>query len=140
MSEKKRLPVDVDFLSDLLHSGDAMFVWYLDSQTGDFLDEECCEIPEDPEAAGLIYIEPLPSWRGYNDMEDFIATVEDDALAARLSRAITGKGAFRRFKDVLYDYPEEQARWYKFRDARERERALEWLEDAGIEPVEPGDG
>ena len=136
MADTKRLPVDVGFLSTLLHSIDAGIAWYLDSATGDFLSEELDEIPEDPEEAGLIYIEPVESWRAYEDMKDFIDTVESDELAVRLSRAITGRGAFRYFKDVLYDYPEEQARWYKFRDARERERTLEWLADEDIEAVE----
>jgi len=49
-----------------------------------------------------------------------------------LEVAIRGKGAFRRFKDVLEGYPEEMERWFSFKDDRLRERALEWLDDIGI--------
>ena len=51
-------------------------------------------------------------------MEDFIATVEGERLAELLEVAIKGKGAFRRFKDVLLNYPEERVRWFEFKDDR----------------------
>jgi hypothetical protein len=47
---------------------------------------------------------PIPdqeSREGYRDMEEFIATVRDPRLAELLEVAIAGRGAFRRFKDVL---------------------------------------
>lgn len=50
--------------------------------------------------------------------------------------AINGKGAFRRFKDVLLRYPEERERWFRFKDERMQERALEWLDCIGISPIE----
>jgi hypothetical protein len=46
--------------------------------------------------------------------------------------AINGKGAFRRFKDVLLDYPEERERWFQFKGAKEQKRALEWLDDIEV--------
>jgi len=78
---------------------------------------------------------PKPeSGEGYRDMEAFIATVRDRRLQERLWRAISGRGAFRYFKDVLAEHPRERERWFAFSDARERERVLEWLESEGIEP------
>ncbi len=68
-------------------------------------------------------------------MEGFIETVANKRLAERLARAIQGRGPFGRFKDVLLDYPVERERWFAFRDARQRERVLEWLECEGVEPV-----
>jgi hypothetical protein len=58
--------------------------------------------------------------------------VKDEHLAELLEVAINGKGAFRRFKDVLLRYPEKRERWFKFKDERMEERALEWLEDIGV--------
>jgi hypothetical protein len=72
---------------------------------------------------------------GYRDMEDFIPTVPDHRLQDRLWRAIRGRGAFRRFKDVLANYPREQETWFTFRDARLRQRVLDWLAEEGIEPT-----
>jgi len=43
--------------------------------------------------------EPDDPYQGYNDMDHFIATLDDDDLQDRLWRAIRGRGAFRRFKD-----------------------------------------
>ena len=41
--------------------------------------------------------------------------VEDPDLQGKLSQAIDGKGAFRRFKDVLMAYALERERWFAFR-------------------------
>jgi hypothetical protein len=76
---------------------------------------------------------------GYEDMQAFIASVESPDLQEWLYEAIRGRGAFRRFKDVLGRYPHEQQRWYVFKDARLRERVLEWLVSEGIEPVDRAD-
>ena len=84
---------------------------------------------------------PLPgadSRAGYEDMEAFIETVASLRLQERLWGAIRGRGAFRRFKDVLAGQPAERERWFAFRDGRVRQRALAWLAEEGIEPVEEG--
>lgn len=69
---------------------------------------------------GTRFIEvPEPDPReGYEDMEAFIGTVPSEVVRERLSDAIRGRGAFRRFKDVLVEYPSEQVRWFVFKDAR----------------------
>ncbi|UCC61622.1 MAG: hypothetical protein JSV36_12535 [Anaerolineae bacterium] len=79
------------------------------------------------------------SSEGYRDMEAFISVVKDERLQDRLWRAIRGRGAFRRFKDVLSSDLRERERWFRFKDERLQERVLAWLESEGIEPiVEPG--
>lgn len=70
---------------------------------------------------------------GYSDMADFAETVTDEHLQELLAVALHGKGAFRRFKDVLYDHPDEQKRFFEFSDQRLKERMVEWLKDEGIE-------
>ena len=52
-------------------------------------------------------------------------------LAARLERALSGRGVFRRFKDVLAESPTELQQWYAFSDERERGRARAWLATEG---------
>jgi hypothetical protein len=83
----------------------------------------------------FIRVPQADSREGYEDMETFIETVTNERLAERLARAIRGRGAFRYFKDVLLDFPKERERWFAFRDARQRERVLEWLESEGFEPI-----
>lgn len=76
----------------------------------------------------------------YRDMEVFIAEdVTNPHLAEVLAVAIRGRGAFRRFKDVLGDHPEERDRWFAFSHRRSRQRLLDWLEAEGIEAVSPPD-
>ena len=79
--------------------------------------------------------------QGYGDMEDFILTISDKRLQDRLWQAIQGRGAFRRFKDVLAGYRAEQERWYDFKAGRMEKRVLDWLASEGIEPlpVEPAE-
>jgi hypothetical protein len=67
-------------------------------------------------------------------MEDFIRTVDDAAIRARLSRAIEGRGAFRRFKDVCAEH-ELLEKWHAYEHERQLEEARGWLESIGIEPV-----
>jgi hypothetical protein len=81
---------------------------------------------------------PIPdqdSREGYRDMEEFIATVRDPRLAELLEVAIAGRGAFRRFKDVLAGSPAERECWFAWRDSRQRERILDWLAAEGIAPA-----
>jgi len=70
-------------------------------------------------------------------MVQFAATVTDPGLADRLDIALDGRGAFRRFKDVLGRYPEELGRWLAFSDDRRRGRARSWLAGAGFRPAVP---
>jgi hypothetical protein len=91
---------------------------------------------------GTRYIE-VPSEYGqigYDDMDAFIDTVEDEGLRDRLDRAIQGQGAFRRFKDILAVNFHERHRWFRFKDARVEERLRAWLTSHDIELIEePGE-
>src|SRR5688500_9264633 len=65
--------------------------------------------PEDEEKRQLVrksegrfvHLDPASSREQYRWMERFVQSVADEALKDRLILAIDGKGAFRRFKDVL---------------------------------------
>jgi hypothetical protein len=81
---------------------------------------------------------PIPGQdgrEGYRDMEEFIATVRNRRLVELLEVAIAGRGAFRRFKDVLAGSPAERERWFAWSDGRQRERILDWLTAEGIAPA-----
>ncbi len=136
--------IDLDELCYALDDSSYEHSYYLDLETdellfvSDYIDTEEAEklkrkIDDDPDR-----YEPLPkadSYEGYQDIEDFIATVEDEHLAQLLEVAINGKGAFRRYKDVLAGYPAEGERWFRFKGDRLKQRALEWLENIGIESI-----
>lgn len=76
------------------------------------------------------------SHEGYRDMEAFIVTVHNPHLQEQLERAISGRGAFRYFKDVLLDYPAERERWFQLKQERLHQRIFDWLESQGITPLQ----
>jgi hypothetical protein len=95
---------------------------YLDLETGQVLtivdsrpedDDKRLSIRRDPNQ--FVHLDPASSREQYRWMERFVASVEDPALKERLILAIDGKGAFRRFKDVLLSYPVERDRWFQYR-------------------------
>lgn len=92
---------------------------------------------DDPER--LIWIAPGFSSEGYADMEDFIALVADPRARDLLGRAIAGRGAFRRFKDTLYEFDDLREAWFAFRDARGDRRALVWLRDRRLVDADAAD-
>ncbi len=68
-------------------------------------------------------------------MVEFAKKVEDELLREKLSIALDGKGAFKRFKNVMADYPDCREKWFKFRDERINKKVIEWLNSIGIEPI-----
>ncbi len=87
-------------------------------------------------AGRYIAIEPDEPYQDYNDMDRFIATLDDEKLQERLWDAIRGRGAFGRFRDLVARYPSVEERWYAYKDARAKARLLRWLEDHDIESIE----
>jgi len=86
--------------------------------------------------AAYLRIDPVSSREQYRWMERFIATIEEPKFRDKLVRAIDGKGAFRRFKDVLMSYPVDRERWFAFRSERLRANMQAWLTAHGIEAEE----
>ena len=89
------------------------------------------------EAAEVIYSEDyvaLPSkfdLNDYNIMRDFCYSIEDDDAKDQFLYAISGSGAFRRFRDLLHR-SDLQDTWYRFRGKALEEIAIEWLEEIGV--------
>ena len=83
----------------------------------------------------FIAIPEADSRAGYEDMVAFIDTVSNQHLQELLEVAIQGRGAFRRFKDVLAKHPQERERWFRFHDQRVQQRVLDWLDEEGITPI-----
>ncbi|HEY6778846.1 MAG TPA: UPF0158 family protein [Thermoleophilaceae bacterium] len=121
--------VDLADLALALEDHSEEHSWWLDADTGEvephFTGEpETAHFPES-DGRRLILVEPLPTAIGYGDMEDFVAFVREPRTRDLLERAIAGRGALRRFKDTLLDYPELREAWFAFHDARGERRAIE---------------
>lgn len=139
------VPVDLDELSSMLEGDPSLGDGRLDLETGEtwptgaedvWREEDGAD--EDNDEDRWLWVESMGSKDGYGDMEVFIATVSDHRRREMLEVAITGRGAFRRFKDVLARWPGELDRWYLFSEERCRGRARAWLADEGYRPAARG--
>ena len=139
----RSLPVDLDELASALEGDPASGGGRIDLRTGevrpelalDDLEEADDDEDGDGEDERWLWIESRGSRPGYRDMEAFIADLDEPDQADRLAIAITGRGAFRRFKDVIARWPDLAERWIAFAEDRARGRARAWLADAGYTPA-----
>jgi hypothetical protein len=136
--------LDVDEIATALSDQtDYEHRWLIDPRTGEvsFWTSDTGvdgDHPVDLDELDLTPIDPLPSAVWYADMADFADGVSDDDAGRRLGRAIRGRGAFRRFKDELFEqYPDLVPAWQAFRDARAKRRAVEWLLEQELIHDEP---
>jgi hypothetical protein len=134
------LPINLDELSSMLEGDPLHGGGRIDLETGemwpsgteDVLREEHGDVDLDEDR--WLWVESLGSRDGYRDMEDFIGTVSDPRSREMLDVAIAGRGAFRRFKDVLARWNGEPDRWHLFSEGRSRGRARAWLAGVGYRP------
>ena len=134
------VPVDWEALEDAFENNAPEVHSYLHLDTGEVLrvvdgiadPEMHARIASDP---NYMRVDPVSSREQYRWMERFIPMVEDPELRERLTRAIDGKGAFRRFKDVLMSYGPERERWFAFRSERLRVFMEAWLGAHTLHPV-----
>ncbi len=132
------LAVDLEALAMVLEGDPISGGGRIDLQTGEvvheFMFEDLVEIDEEPDDEDpdrWLEVSREGSRGGYGDMVAFIDTLSDSGLVERLQDAIRGRGAFRRFRDVLSRFPDEFTRWHVFADERQRGRARAWLADEG---------
>jgi hypothetical protein len=75
-----------------------------------------------------VEIEGLESYKKFDLMEEF-AEQQETEVANALLQALGGKGSFRRFKDVLINYPAVQKEWYEFEHKWLEAKANEFLDE-----------
>ena len=68
----------------------------------------------------------------YLIMEKFCLSIEDDEISNSLCRTITGRGAFRRFKDDIHRFGIADD-WYRYRKETMKRIAIDWCEANDIE-------
>ena len=133
------LTIRVDELIMAFEDQNSEMQYFFDRQTGevltvfeDLMDEEEVErLDADPDR--YLLIEPVPSWTGFDIMSDFVETLPEGKVRRELARAIQQKHPFRRFKDVLLNYPPVREDWFRFHEQAFIKNIKEWLEDHGVE-------
>ncbi len=159
MAQPRKLQVDWDALLPALEDSSREYnEYFLNTDTGEvavlpieFLDrEEDSELGEDApeweretfalakeveedEEGRWVQVPFIPSHEAYEHMAQFAETVEDERLRELLGVALDGRGAFRRFRDVLHRFPDEFKRWDAFKERLVREWALDWLRGIGVD-------
>ena len=117
---------------------------FLDLENGDLLSI----VDGEPDAAArrakvaanpgrYLRVDPASSREQYRWMERFVSSVADPPLRERLLIAIDGKGAFRRFKDVLLAFPAERERWFVYRSEVLHFHIQTWVEHTKIDVANP---
>lgn len=134
------VPVDWEALEDAFENNAPEVHSYLHIETGEVL--RVVDGIADPEMhariasdTNYLRVDPVSSREQYRWMERFIPMVEEPELRERLVSSIDGKGAFRRFKDVLMSYGPERERWFAFRSERLRVFMEAWLAAHALRPV-----
>ncbi len=77
---------------------------------------------------------PLPTQFDIHEwaiMDEFAGSLKDSALRDAVRVAIRGKGAFRIFKNIIYERGIEQD-WYQFKALALEQIAIEWLDEHQI--------
>src|SRR5579883_3165159 len=128
----REVPVDWEALEDAFENNAPEVHSYLHLTTGEVL--RVVDGVADPQMhvriasdGNYLRIDPVSSREQYRWMERFIPMVDETELRGKLTQAIDGKGAFRRFKDVLMSYGAERERWFAFRSERLRTFMEAWL-------------
>jgi hypothetical protein len=128
----REVPVDWESLEDAFENNAPEVHSYLQLTTGEVL--RVVDGVADPQMhvriasdGNYLRIDPVSSREQYRWMERFIPMVEDLDLRGKLAQAIDGKGAFRRFKDVLMAYAADREKWFTFRSERLRTFMEAWL-------------
>lgn len=137
----RALPVDLDQLVDVLEGDPVTGGGYLDLHTGEVWPQMVFDDGPDDEDEDLddedrwLPVISEGSRDGYRDMERFTAAIAEPDLADRIARTLEGRGAFRRFRRELTNWPDLEDRWYAYSAERRRGRARAWLADNGLTPA-----
>jgi len=133
---------DLEELSEVLESGAGVGGGLIDLDSGQVGRCPRSSTHRRPRRRRPISTRPIDGWTYLARVRPmatatwrFIDAVTDPDRADRLRIAIDGRGTFRRFKDVLARWPDEEERWYRFSDERRCGRARQWLADAGYRPA-----
>ena len=137
----QEVPVDLEMLSTELEGDLGISTGgYIDLETGEVHDESASDpmlvgedaaIDVEEEPHRWLRFDRIGSRDGWRDMAEFAERQRDVALRERLERAIEGKGAFRRFRDLVQEENLAE-QWYAYSTDRQMGRAREFLAHEGI--------
>jgi hypothetical protein len=133
-------PIDMDMLESAMEDSDLANRYFLNLVTGEVVffseylglsDEDEQLLEEIDGSDDYVTVERISSHEAYQWMVDFVDELvapADEHAAEKLSLALNGKGAFRRFKDTLYHVEGQWLQaWYQWKDKRLKAAVDEWV-------------
>lgn len=134
-SDLIQLPVELDELGDALEQS-AESESYFDVADGAVWPAQLFDVDQgpgdfDPAADRWLLVAGLGSKPAYEVMQRFVVSIENRDIASRLTDALAGRSAFRRFHTELSRSESEYTRWHRFRDDARLGQARAWLADHG---------
>ncbi|WP_349947447.1 UPF0158 family protein [Lacrimispora sp. BS-2] len=135
------MKINLSVVLDAIEMADDNYTYFLDIETGEsvFLADELItgldnerledEIEENPDR--YLRFPTKFEIHQYHIMEEFVWSLPEGRRQDLLERAIRGRGAFRRFKDTVYDLGLEK-KWFQYEVAAYSKIAIDWCRDNGI--------
>jgi hypothetical protein len=133
-------PINMDMLETAMEDSDLANKYFLNLVTGEVVffsnylglsDEDEHLLEEIDGSDDYVSVERIPTHEVYQWMVDFVdelVALADEHAAEKLSLALNGKGAFRRFKDTLYHVDDQWLQaWYQWKDKRLKAAVDEWV-------------
>lgn len=133
------MKVKLSEIIDAIEMTDRESEYFLDQTTGEivWINEFAMTRSEQEEAYnqldehGFYRLPTSFDLREYDLMEDFVYSLPT-SKQSKLANAITGRGAFRRFKDGIRQLGIEQ-QWYDYQAEAYKKKAIEWCEENELE-------
>jgi len=109
---------------------------FLDRETGDVIQVvEARDPARHAELSGSSRYAALPKdqgERGVGEMELFLSEVESESARADLRSALSAADPAAAYREALLAHPQEEGKFFQFKQRRARERAEDWLTALGI--------
>ncbi|MFH1464716.1 MAG: hypothetical protein ABIO70_10050 [Pseudomonadota bacterium] len=141
MPLRAALPVDLGELATVMDLSPEMGTHLLHRESGELRMRGDSMVTGEPDEDGWlgddawIRIEPREPREAWWDKASFAESIEDRAFGERLLRDLEGRGAFRCFKNTLFERPELRERWFAWSEDRELARARAFLAEHRLKPA-----
>lgn len=139
------MKINLNVVLDAIEAADDNYTYFLDMETGESvflvdelitgLDNEGLDDKIQENFGRYLRLPTRFEIHEYNIMEQFIWSLPEGRQQNMLEGAIQGRGAFRRFKDMVYNLGLEK-KWFQYEADTYKKMAIEWCRDQEIEYYE----
>ena len=112
------------FSENFLDRETGEIVWISDMAMSEDEKEEACDRLDEH---GFYRLPTSYDIHEYGIMEEFVCSLPQP-MQNKLSQAISGRGAFRRFKNMICQLGIEE-QWYEYQASAYRRKAIEWCKE-----------